>query len=186
MNVSANITMIEAATAETISNVFVNNNCAAVTLQITGSYTSATVLVEGLVNLNSNAWVSLGAIELGDFELNSDGLSEKSLYQIGIEGIPRVRIHVTAVSGGDITVVCQFGNAVIDPASPQNVAELKAEISLYDSNLAPEYTPGTYSVGDLVINNKVLYQCNTQIDEAEPWDADKWDRTTIADILKSL
>lgn len=139
MNVSANITMIEAATAETISNVFVNNNCAAVTLQITGSYTSATVLVEGLVNLSSNAWVSLGAIELGDFELNTDGLSEKSLYQIGIEGIPRVRIHVTAVSGGDITVVCQFGNAVIDPSADMTPANL-TPITAYDMAVAGGYT----------------------------------------------
>lgn len=186
MNIPANITMINGATAEAISNVFVNNNCASVTLQITGSFTTATVQVEGLVNLNSNSWVSLGAIELSEFEPDSDGLSEKSLYQVGIEGIPRVRIHVTAVSGGDITVVCQFGNAVIDPASQQNIAELIAEVVLYDSNLAPEYTPGTYSVGDLVIFNKVLYQCNTQIDEAEPWDAEKWDHTTIAEIIKSL
>lgn len=139
MNVSANITMIEAATAETISNVFVNNNCAAVTLQITGSYTSATVLVEGLVNLSSNAWVSLGAIELGDFELNSDGLSEKSLYQVGIEGIPRVRIHVAAVSGGDITVVCQFGNAVIDPSADVTPANL-TPVTAYDMAVAGGYT----------------------------------------------
>lgn len=187
MNIPANITMIDGATEEAISNVFVNNNCGAVALQITGSYTSATVLVEGIVNLNSNSWVSLGAIELSEFAPDSNGLTEKSIYQVGIEGIPRVRIHVTNVSGGDITVVCQFGNAVIDPSSKQNIAQLVAEISLYNSNLAPEYDPEmTYSVGDLVVYQKFLYQCNTQIDEAEPWDVEKWTRTTIAQVLSSL
>lgn len=139
MNIPANITMIDGATSAAISNVFVNNNCAAVTLQITGSFTTATVQVEGLVNLNSNSWVSLGAIELGEFEPDSDGLSEKSLYQVGIEGIPRVRIHVTAVSGGDITVVCQFGAAVIDPSADVTPANL-TPITAYDMAVAGGYT----------------------------------------------
>lgn len=39
----------------------------------------------------------------------------------------------------------------------------------------------TYSVGDLVIHDNIIYECNTDIDTAEEWDETKWDVVPIID-----
>lgn len=102
------IKMISEATVPTVSNTFVNNKCDACSLQITGTFTSATVSVEGIVDVNSGSWVSLATFDLTDLDIKTAGMSDKSIYQVGITGILRVRVNVTAVAGGNITVVANF------------------------------------------------------------------------------
>lgn len=114
MTKTANIKMLDGATVPTISNVFVNNNCAACTFQVTGTYTSATVAVQGIVNVESGEWVDLAVFNLSDLKLDDNGLEENGIYQVGIEGILRVRFALTTVSGGSVTLVAQFGNAVVN------------------------------------------------------------------------
>lgn len=102
------IKMISNATVPTVSNTFINNKCDACALQITGTFTSATVSVEGIVDVNSGSWVSLATFDLTDLDIKTAGMSDKSIYQVGITGILRVRVNVTAVAGGNITVVANF------------------------------------------------------------------------------
>lgn len=135
----ATVRMIEGATAPAISNVFVNNACAVCTLQITGTFTTATVLVEGIINVASNQWVTLAAFNLSDLSLEKDGADKAGIYQVGIEGILRVRMNVTEVSGGDITIAAQFGNATINQFSKTEASNL-VPITAYDLAVAGGYT----------------------------------------------
>lgn len=102
------LTMISGASTPTVSNTFVNNNSEICTLQISGTFASATVKVEGIVDINSGRWVSLATFDLTDLDLKTNGMSDKSLYRVGIAGILRVRISLTAINGGDITVMANF------------------------------------------------------------------------------
>lgn len=135
----ATVRMIDGATAPAISNVFVNNACAVCTLQITGSFAAATVLVEGIVNVASNQWVTLAAFNLSDLSLEKDGADKAGIYQVGIEGILRVRMNVTEISGGDITIAAQFGNATINQFSKTEASNL-VPITAYDLAVAGGYT----------------------------------------------
>ena len=59
---------------------------------------------------------------------------------------------------------------------------------LHDSKqmIAPDYsTSSTYNVGDYVVYNRHLYQCNTAISIAEAWTAAHWTQLTVADALES-
>lgn len=53
------------------------------------------------------------------------------------------------------------------------------------ANMAPNYrTNQAYSVGDLVMRNYVLYQCNTAISSpGEVWTPAHWTQTTLASLL---
>lgn len=137
---TANIKMLDGATAPAISNVFVNNNCASCTFQVTGTYTSATVAAQGIVNLDSGAWVDLAVFDLSDLKLNDEGTGENGIYQLGIEGIPRVRFALTAVSGGSLTLVAQFGNAVVESLSREDYSWLVPPVSAYDLAVLGGYT----------------------------------------------
>lgn len=141
MTQPAVLTMISGARSPTISNVYVNNKSERLTLQITGTFSAATVLVQGLVNLNSTAWTTLAALDLTDFTFsNASGVRGKGIYQIGVSGILRVRINLTAISGGDITVAANFvGDTVSSITASEPSANLEP-ISAYDMAVAGGYT----------------------------------------------
>ena len=67
--------------------------------------------------------------------------------------------------------------SMIDALSEENAAMA--------ANLAPTYrTNQAYAVGDLVIRNYVLYQCNTAISlPGEAWTPAHWTQTTLASLL---
>ena len=134
--------MIAGATAPAISNVFVNNGAETCAFQISGSYTTATVMVEGLVNIESNAWDSIAIFDLSNFELEDEGADGNGIYQIPVEGILRVRVNVTAVSGGDITVTANFvGTTLIE--GPYDTPSHTLPITAYDIAVASGKYTGT-------------------------------------------
>lgn len=54
-------------------------------------------------------------------------------------------------------------------------------------SMADEYSSSsTYSVGDFVMHNGQLYECNTTIGTAEAWNSSHWTAKTVADELSSL
>ena len=53
-----------------------------------------------------------------------------------------------------------------------------------DVNLADEYSAtSTYAVGDLVIHENMLYECNTAIASAEEWNSSHWTGITIEEYV---
>ncbi len=52
--------------------------------------------------------------------------------------------------------------------------------------IAPTFTAGDYAAGDYVIRNGLLYKALTTVTEADGWDADQWEQTTIMAEIKAL
>ncbi len=110
MRIQANYTAINGATAATVSPEFANNSCDICSVQVTGTFTSATLHIQGLVNTDAATWVNLAVLSLSDLTLNTSGISAKGVFECGIEGVNRVRFNLSAVSGGNLTVQAQFVN----------------------------------------------------------------------------
>lgn len=54
-------------------------------------------------------------------------------------------------------------------------------------DIAPDYNPqGTYSVGDYVTYNDVLYKCNTAINTAEAWTSEHWTAVKVSEEITDL
>lgn len=75
---------------------------------------------------------------------------------------------------------------VVSYTTPTQDTELTAKKYVDDSgtallsNVAPGYdSTATYSVGDYVTYNRILYKCNTAISTAEAWTAAHWTQTTV-------
>lgn len=114
MKTISNVLLIDAATSATVSSYVANNNCDVLGIQVTGTFTSATVFVQGMVNIDANTWVNLAALDLTEFDMENAGITAAGLYEVGIEGVLRVRINVTAVSGGNISVYGKFASSASD------------------------------------------------------------------------
>ena len=60
-------------------------------------------------------------------------------------------------------------------------------VVILTANLAPTYSSSnTYSVGDYVIYDNVLYVCNTAISTAEAWNSSHWTQTSIATVIGNI
>ena len=66
-----------------------------------------------------------------------------------------------------------YGNPVVDDSLRKSVA---AEYS----------SSSTYAVGDLVLKDGQLYECNTAISTAEAWNSSHWTSKTVADEFSDL
>lgn len=99
--------MIEGAIAPAISNVFVNNAAYLCVMQITGTYSTAVVKVQGLIDTGTAEWSDLAVFDLSNLDL-TESSKGNGIYQTAIEGILRVRVNVTSVTGGSISVLANF------------------------------------------------------------------------------
>ena len=69
------------------------------------------------------------------------------------------------------------------------IASVEDAISVAEqalSNIAEEYSPGTYAVGDYVTYNGILYKCTTAIISSESWTPAHWTRVVVGDEMKSF
>lgn len=99
--------MISGASDATVSSVFVNNNRSLCTLQITGTYTTATLKIQGQVDTGSSEWGDIAVFDLSNLDLDSKAQGN-GIYQAAIEGVLRVRFNLTAITGGSLTAVANF------------------------------------------------------------------------------
>ena len=99
--------MIDGASAPTVSNVFVNNAAYLCVMQITGTYSAAVVKVQGMIDTGSAEWSDLAVFNLSNLDLTQDS-EGNGIYDTAIEGILRVRVNVTSITGGSISVLANF------------------------------------------------------------------------------
>ena len=86
---------------------------------------------------------------------------------------------VLVLSTNDVIAI-PVGNIVSGLASQTDVDNLELSIAdLYS-------TGGTYAVGDLVMHNKRLYRCKSDIPTGEAWTAAHWDEANIDEELTAL
>jgi hypothetical protein len=74
-----------------------------ITLQITGTSTSRTIIFEGSVD--GVNYVLLTCINLSTLDYNTQTTGKDELWQVDISGIHLFRTRVSAIGGGNITVV---------------------------------------------------------------------------------
>ena len=84
----------------------------------------------------------------------------------------------------DEGTVSQEGTALNAATFNQMQDNIAAAFAEVDANIAPTYdSTATYSEGDLVIYEGVLYKANVDISTAEEWDATHWDAVKITEIM---
>ena len=80
---------------------------------------------------------------------------------------------------------------LVDDANTTNKFVTATEKSTWNgkankSIVADEYSSSqTYSVGDVVIYNDVLYKCTTAVTTAESFDSNKWTSQTVEDLISA-
>ena len=106
-----------------------------------------------------------------------------------------VDAYSMAVAGGYTGTKEQFEEDVAESetnasnaASSASAAEESAESVLpLASDYAPAYSPSSpYSVGDLTVNDGLLYECQEDIPEGEAFDSSKWKHIPIAPKMTEL
>lgn len=104
----ANVLMLDTVTSAATSSVYTNNLCDACSIQISGTFTSAVVYVQGKLNPDIDDWVNIAVIDLSNYTVDSDGISNKKLYEVGIDGVQFVRINAATVTGGNLSAYVSF------------------------------------------------------------------------------
>lgn len=96
----------------------------------------------------------------------------------GMDGDNKVTCKAAlAVLAAHLLEVMQYND--LDTASKTIIDAINSVLD----NLADEYDESsTYSVGDCVQHNGLLYQCNTAITTAEQWDSTHWTQIKAVDV----
>ena len=112
MRRQALITMIDAASSAGASAEVINSTCDLLSVQVDGTFSSATVKVQGKTDANASDWTNIAIFNKSTLDLTegSDGITAKGIYEANIAGVVFVRVNVTSVSGGNVTVVGSFEN----------------------------------------------------------------------------
>lgn len=110
MRRQALITMIAAASSAATSDIVPNGNCDTLTVQVSGSFTSGKIEIQGKTDENASDWTSLAVQDRSDASTveGSDGITAKGIYTANIAGLVLIRANVASVSGGTVTVVGAF------------------------------------------------------------------------------
>ena len=106
-----------------------------------------------------------------------------------------VDAYEMAVAGGYTGTKEQFEedmgnsgtNATNAAASASAAASSATDAATAATNIAPTYSSSsTYAVGDYVLYNGALYECNTAITTAEAWTAAHWTAVKVGGELTDL
>ena len=102
------VRIIEGADSPTVSNVFANNDCALCVLQITGTYSTATLAVQGLIDTEAGEWTDIAVFDLSNLRLTDKGAKGNGIYTAAVEGILRIRLNLESIADGSLTAVANF------------------------------------------------------------------------------
>lgn len=98
------IPVFREAVATGTSDEYENKKAETLTIQISGTFTTATVVVEGFIDTE---YCGLAVINLKDYSLVENGeMTAKGQYATDISGMEKYRFKITALSGGNVNVVC--------------------------------------------------------------------------------
>lgn len=81
----------------------VGANDVTMNVDISGTASAATLVFEGLSNDDGN-WRSIMCVNLSTYDMATSTSMIGSLWQFSLEGLVKVRVRLSAVSGGYITV----------------------------------------------------------------------------------
>jgi len=101
--------IIDGATSATVADILNNTNCDTLSLNVSGTATSLTITIEANNIFNSTEYQSIAAIKLSDFSIN-ETITSTGLFEIPIEATANIKVSLTSVSGGDVTVEARLVN----------------------------------------------------------------------------
>lgn len=107
MVIQDNIKFAREETAPGLSNTFFNGTSDVLSLEITGTFTSAVVMIEGRISTFGD-WVPLAAVSLSDYSAYKNGITAPGIYEISIISIRELRLNIASIEGGDINVIGQL------------------------------------------------------------------------------
>ena len=113
MRTIANLILISGATGATISSEFINNECDICSVQVTGTFSAVSLTVQGVTNTSGGEWVDIASADLSNYDITNP-ITAKGIYEAGIEGISKVRVKVTSVTGGNVSVFAKFANSAAE------------------------------------------------------------------------
>lgn len=108
MVIRNNVKLISEATSATTSKDIINQKSDVCVLGITGTFTSAEVVVEGKQDTASSTYFPLGGVNTKDFSLAAGTYTSAGIYEIDIIGVKALRARVVSVTGGNISVSAQL------------------------------------------------------------------------------
>ena len=103
MNVLKDKLFLSEETSIVTSDFIGNSNLGELlALEVTGTSTTFEILVEGIVDINSTDWVTLGWISMD----NTVGTTiiAKGIYEIVVQNLSKVRVNLSSISNGNISV----------------------------------------------------------------------------------
>ena len=109
MRTIANLPLISGATGATVSPEFINNQCDILSLQVSGTFSAVSLTVQGVTSTSGSEWTNIAAVDLSNFDIKNP-ITAEGIYETGIEGISKVRVNVTSVTGGSVSVFAKFAN----------------------------------------------------------------------------
>ena len=108
--IAVNHLMIKEATAPvTPTEYFYNAKCDAIAVEVSGDFSSASVIVEGRLDANSENWTPLALSHVSDYTGTENGeITKAGIYELGGEAVQYFRARLASVSGGAVTVFCRM------------------------------------------------------------------------------
>lgn len=96
------------ASATTQSNIISNAKGENLTLSVSGNATGLAISLWGVVDAaNLDNFYKISGINLGDFSVVTD-IGANGVYQFSIEGLSKLYIAITAITGGTVTAFARI------------------------------------------------------------------------------
>lgn len=92
------------ATSTGVSKTMINTKGGILTIQATGTANAFEFTVSGCVNLESNLFEPIKGINISDFSL-AETVKENGIYEYDISGIRQLRVNISSIDGGTLTVM---------------------------------------------------------------------------------
>lgn len=94
----------ENATESELSEAMINVKGGILTIQATGTATSFEYEVLGCLNTQSEQFVALSGVNVSNFSIYNV-VNEKGIYEYDINGIRQIKVLITSIEGGDLTII---------------------------------------------------------------------------------
>lgn len=103
MNVLKDKLFLSEETSIVTSDFIGNSNLGELlTLEISGTSTIFELVVEGVVDINSTTWTTLGWISMD----NNVGttITTKGIYEVVVQNLTKIRVRLTSISNGNLSI----------------------------------------------------------------------------------
>lgn len=100
----------KASSAKESDFTYRNYNSEIIAIEISGEFSSGSIVFEGKTDLNAASWTPIAGILLSDYSITPNGVAtQPGIYEVAIEGVQLFRVRIAEIGGGAVTV---FGRVI--------------------------------------------------------------------------